>query len=78
MGFGLRGQTFLGTGTGDDKWDDGMIFTAPPLVAGDKVRIYYGGWDGPHESRYRHSAIGLAELPAGRLAALTPRNRRAR
>ena len=71
-----EGQTFLGTGTGDDKWDDGMIFTAPPLVAGDKVRIYYGGWDGPHESRYRHSAIGLAELPAGRLAALTPREQK--
>ena len=69
-----EGQTFIGTGQGDDKWDDGMIFTAPPIVDGDKVRIYYGGWDGPHESRYRHSAIGLAELPAGRLVALTPEN----
>lgn len=67
-----EGQTFLGTGEDDNKWDDGMIFTAQPMVAGDKVRIYYGGWDGPHESRYRHSAIGLAELPAGRFAALTP------
>lgn len=67
-----EGQTFIGTGDGDDKWDDGMIFTAPPIVDGDKVRIYYGGWDGPHESRYRHSAIGLAELSAGRLAGLSP------
>lgn len=67
-----EGQTFIGTGDGDDKWDDGMIFTAPPIVDGGQVRIYYGGWDGPHESRYRHSAIGLAELPVGRLAGLSP------
>lgn len=69
-------QTFLATGPEDNQWDDGMVFTAPPLVVGDKIRIYYGGWDGPHESKYRHSAIGLAELPAGRLAALTPKSER--
>ncbi|HRJ71113.1 MAG TPA: hypothetical protein PLS03_02745 [Terrimicrobiaceae bacterium] len=66
------GQTFLAVGSGDETWDDGMVFTAPPLVVGKRILIYYGGWDGPHQSKYRHSAIGLAELPAGRVAALTP------
>ncbi len=70
-----QGETFLSTGAGDSEWDDGMIFTAPAMVDGGKLRIYYGGWDGPHESRYRHSAIGLAEMPAGRLAGLTPKGK---
>ncbi len=64
------GQTFISTGQVDTAWDDGMIFTAPPLVWGDEILIYYGGWDGPHEGRFRRSAIGLARLPVGRWVGL--------
>lgn len=52
------------------EWDSGMLFTAPPIVHGDEVRIYYGGWDGPHNSRSRNAQIGLATMPAGRFVAL--------
>lgn len=67
-----EGETYIDTGENDAKWDDGMILTAPPVVDGDKIRIYYSGWDGPHQSKVRHAAIGLAEVSAGRLAGLTP------
>lgn len=66
------GETFLKTGESDADWDDGMIFTAPPFAVGERLFIYYGGWDGPHHSQVRHAAIGLAEAAAGRLSGLTP------
>lgn len=68
------GQTFIPTGRVDTDWDDGMVFTAPPIVHNNEVLIYYGGWDGPHEGRFRRSAIGLARLPQGRFAALRAQN----
>lgn len=62
-------ETFIPTGA-DGTWDDGMIFTAPPMVHDDEVLIYYGAWDGPHNTSNRAANIGLATLPVGRLAGM--------
>jgi hypothetical protein len=53
-------------------WDSGMIFTAPPFVYNDQIHIYYGGWDGPHNTSQRSACIGLARLSVGRLGGVTP------
>ncbi len=53
--------TFLPLGS-PGSWDDGMVFTAPPILRGDTIEIYYGGWDGPHNSSNRHARIGVARL----------------
>ena len=53
--------TFLPPG-GDGSWDDGMLFCAPLIQHDDQVLIYYGGWDGPHNTSQRRSGIGLATL----------------
>ncbi len=48
----------------DGSWDDGMIYTArAPVVMGDKLGFYYGGFDQVHDD-YKdvHGAIGLATL----------------
>lgn len=43
-------------------WDCGMIFTPNhPLVEGDKIRLYYGGFDVTHGADGK-GAIGLATL----------------
>jgi hypothetical protein len=53
--------TFIPTGqTGS--WDDGMLFCAPLITHNDRVLIYYGGWDGPHNTSKRQAGIGLATL----------------
>lgn len=62
---------FLPTGP-DGSWDEGMILTAPPIVVGDKIYIYYSGWNGPHNSKKRNSAIGLSVLSDGRFASIRP------
>jgi len=54
-------QTFISNGA-PGSWDCGMIFTAPLLIHGDKTLIYYGGWNGAHNDKNRHSGIGLAIL----------------
>jgi hypothetical protein len=54
-------QTFLPLGK-PGSWDDGMLFCAPLFNHGDKTLIYYGGWDNSHNSKERHSGIGLATL----------------
>lgn len=54
-------QTFLPLGE-EGSWDDGMIFCAPLIEHQDRVLIYYGGWDGPHNTSQRRSGIGLASL----------------
>jgi len=54
-------QTFLPLGE-DGSWDDGMIFCAPLIEYENRVLIYYGGWDGPHNTSRRRSGIGLASL----------------
>ena len=53
--------TFLPTGRGDS-WDDGMLFCAPFITHGDRILIYYGGWDGPHNASRPRGGIGLATL----------------
>jgi hypothetical protein len=63
-------DTFLPTGS-SGSFDDGMIFTAKPIVHGDEILIYYGAWDGPHNTSSRSANIGLAKLPVGRFASMT-------
>ncbi len=64
-------STFLPLGP-EGAWDDGMIFTAPLLEKDGQAYIYYGGWDGDHDSKTRSSAIGLASFKVGRFAAFVP------
>jgi hypothetical protein len=63
-------DTFLPTGP-SGSFDDGMIMTARPFVHGDEILIYYGAWDGPHDTTNRSANIGLAKLPVGRFASMT-------
>jgi hypothetical protein len=53
-------------------WDDGMIFTTQhPLVEGDKIQLYYGGFDCTHAAKPPwHGAIGLATLRKDGFASL--------
>jgi len=53
--------TFIPNGS-KGSWDAGMIFTAPLLNHDGKTLIYYGAWDGAHNSKTRNSGIGLATL----------------
>lgn len=43
-------------------WDDEMVFAGSWVEVGDEWRIYYAGWDGPHNSRERTGGLGLATL----------------
>ncbi|HEX5102624.1 MAG TPA: hypothetical protein VFV87_02355 [Pirellulaceae bacterium] len=43
-------------------WDDEMVFASSWAEVGDEWRIYYAGWDGPHNTRERTGGIGLATL----------------
>lgn len=44
-------------------WDDGMVFTTNhPLVEGNIIRLYYGGFDATHAVDGAKGAIGLATL----------------
>jgi len=45
-----------------DGWEDEMVFASTWVEVGDEWRIYYAGWDGPHGTRERNGAIGLATL----------------
>jgi len=45
------------------EFDSDMIYTArAPVQMGDELWFYYGGFDGPHNSRTTISHIGLAKL----------------
>lgn len=45
------------------QFDCGLIFTASsPVELDGRIHILYGGFDGPHDSRTRSAAIGLASL----------------
>ena len=47
----------------EGEWDDGMTFGGPHWVeVGDEWWFYYGAADGPHDSKERTSAIGVATL----------------
>ncbi|MDZ4289261.1 MAG: hypothetical protein U0984_14950 [Prosthecobacter sp.] len=44
-------------------WDDGMVFGSADWVeVGDEWWFFYAGSDGPHESRDRNTAIGIAKV----------------
>lgn len=44
-------------------YDSEMVFTAQaPIVMGDKLYFYYGGFDTPHNARKLHGAVGVAML----------------
>jgi hypothetical protein len=45
-----------------DTWEDEMVFASGWVEVGDEWWIYYAGWDGPHNTRERNGAIGLATL----------------
>jgi len=54
----------------DGAWDDGMLFTTNhPLVEGDTIRLYYGGFDTTHATN-GNGAIGLATLRKDGFASL--------
>ncbi len=55
----------------DGAWDDGMIFTPNhPLVEGDAIKLFYGGFDGTHGVDTCGAAIGLATLRKGGFVSL--------
>jgi hypothetical protein len=55
-------QPFIPCGA-DGEFDSHMIYTATgPVQMGDQLYFYYGGWNGPHDTREREAAIGLAVL----------------
>lgn len=52
-------------------WDDGMVFTPNhPLVEGDTIKLYYGGFDVTHGAQGGNAAIGLATLRKDGFASL--------
>jgi len=54
-------------------WDSGMVFTTNhPLVVGDKIKLWYGGFKGQHGSALKEmrSGIGLAYLRKDAFASL--------
>lgn len=67
-------ETFMGLGP-VGAWDDGMIFPYRPFEKDGQIKIYYGGWNGPHEDPdgtpvSRVATVGLATLDAGRFVAM--------
>lgn len=55
----------------DGTWDDGMIFTPnQALVRDGRIQLYYGGFDGPHNSRDRIAGVGLATMRRDGFASL--------
>lgn len=43
-------------------FDSGMIMASQPVIAGDDILLYYGGFDRPHMALENHASIGLARL----------------
>ncbi len=43
-------------------WDHGMVAAASLVVVGDRLRLYYSGYDGLHDYLPFHAAVGFAEL----------------
>jgi hypothetical protein len=57
----------------DGAWDDGMVFTArAPVVEGDTIKIWYGGFDQVHGTSLTKTigSIGLATLRKDGFASL--------
>jgi len=54
-------------------WDHGMVAAAEsPVVVGDKMRFYYGGWAGSHDVISK-GAVGMATAERDRLVGLRPK-----
>lgn len=52
-------------------WDDGMVFTPNhPLVEGDTIKLFYGGFDETHGAGKARACIGLATLRKDGFASL--------
>ncbi len=51
-------------------WDGGMIAGMSLLRVGDELRLYYAGYDGPHDYLPFHAAVGLATLRKDGFASL--------
>lgn len=48
-------------------FDSGMVTTADDIVLdGDRMLVYYGGWNGDHKSNTRTAGIGCAAAPLDR------------
>lgn len=45
-----------------ESWEDEMVFASGWVEVGDEWRIYYSGWDGPHNTRERNGSVGLATV----------------
>jgi hypothetical protein len=54
-------------------WDHGMVMLAEsPVVVGDEMRFYYGGFALSHDEKVNPAAIGLATAERDRLVGLRP------
>lgn len=52
-------------------WDAGMIFTPNhPLVEGDTIKLFYGGFGGTHAAKQQTAGIGVATLRKDGFASL--------
>jgi hypothetical protein len=52
-------------------WDDGMVFTPNhPLVEGDTIKLFYGGFDETHGADKARACIGVATLRKDGFASL--------
>jgi hypothetical protein len=49
-----------------------MIMASMPVVAGNEVFFYYGGFDQPHMSLENHASIGLARLRLDGFVSIEP------
>lgn len=55
-------RPWLACGT-EGNWDGGSVVTArAPVVVGDELWLYYGGFSGRHDDKRVQAAIGLATL----------------
>ncbi len=54
--------SMLAQGKPPRSWDQGMIVGQSMIRVGDELRLYYSGYDGPHDYLPFHSGIGLATL----------------
>lgn len=61
--------TYLPTGA-KGSFDSGMVTTADEMIFdGDRMLLYYGGWNGDHRSDTRQAAIGVATAQCDRFLA---------
>jgi hypothetical protein len=56
----------------DGTWDDGMIYTTNhPIIRDNRIYLYYGGFDGPHNANNRSGGVGLATMRRDGFASLS-------